>query len=78
MSETIEKTFLLCDLCNRTLVNEKGEVLSDFVWTDWGLICSQKFQELDESDFEVIAEFEEGDRISRDHELFTPMEITWF
>lgn len=32
----------------------------------------------DESDFEVIAEFEEGDQISKDRELFAPMEITWF
>ncbi len=78
MSEIIPKEFLLCDLCNRTLVNEKGEVLEDFVWTDWGLICSEKFEELDENDFEVIAEFKEADEISKDHELFTPMKITWF
>ncbi|KXA95215.1 hypothetical protein AKJ36_01240 [candidate division MSBL1 archaeon SCGC-AAA259I07] len=78
MNETIPKESLLCDLCNRTLVDEKGDVLEDFVWTDWSLICREKFEEFDKSDFEVIAQFEQGDRISKDHEFFAPMKITWF
>lgn len=76
--ELITKDILLCDLCNDLLVNEEAKAQKDFVWTDYGLICSERFMEIDDGKFEVIEEFKEGDRIPRSHQLFRPMEFISF
>lgn len=76
--EFIPKDVLLCDICNDQVVNEEGEVIRDFVWTDYGLICSERFEQIDDGEFAVIDEFKEGDRIPRSHQLFRPMEIISF
>lgn len=58
-------------------MDSDGNVTTDFVRTDWGLICRSKFEDMDdpEEDFVVHETFEEGDVVPKSHEMFRPMVI---
>lgn len=70
----IEKPVLVCDSCNTLLVDEQGKVYKACNWNEWGLACDEH----DMSGFEVFERYKEGDRIPKNHYLFTPMKIIFY
>lgn len=67
----IPKDCLLCDVCNREVVDRQGLVLAPFVWTDWGIFC-----DLHESSARTIRRFRQGDRVPFHHALWLPLVVT--
>ena len=74
----IPKSVLVCDVCNKTLVDELGNVLTDCIWIDWGLVCKSHSDLINDPQTKKIEEFSKEGIISRNHQLFTPMKIGFF